>query len=234
MTCSEISEESPGRPWSLLGLAIALAAIVICPGCSDSSPIPDGGTDADASVPDGGITIDTFCPTFARTLCEGYSSCCEIEVDACIDRYEAECEAGEISSIRAGHATLDTAVARQCLDMYEQAFENCLYDDDFSSACRYQWYGFNGPGESCRDVWYCERGLGCNLDGVDGVCVELPDEGESCEETANCSPGGLYCSYEDWMCHREPQIGEPCERERICSAGVCLDGTCQAVPWCEG
>jgi hypothetical protein len=185
------------------------------------------------STPSGGIGVDEWCPAFAATLCEGYETCCAIpDPQGCIDQVQAECEAGEVSSIRAGFSTLDGMVAEVCLEAYRASFEDCMYDDAIGAACRYIWYGFNGPGEECRDVWYCERGLGCQGDGVEGTCVEFPLEGESCGETGECAPGGLYCSFVDWTCHREPALGETCERAGICAAGGCVDGTCQAVSWC--
>lgn len=182
------------------------------------------------------ITTENYCTNFVATLRAGYEQCCsmsEDEVNARLEFIEADCEAGEISSVRAGHSTLDSEIAQRCFDAYEQDFEDCIYDSALGAACRYRWYGFNGPGEDCRDVWYCERGLGCVGEFPDGTCTELPVEGESCGETAECAPGGLYCSYEDWTCHREPALGEACERDEICSAGSCVDGSCEPVPFCS-
>lgn len=204
-----------------VAVATALAIGLFVASCSDSTPHDEG------------VTVDEYCPAFASILCEGYQTCCSLpDLEGCIADIQAECEAGEVSSIRAGFSTLDGVVAERCLEAYRAAFDNCLYDEPIGDACRYIWYGFAGPGGACRDVWYCERGLGCNDPGPNGTCVELPGEGESCSETAACAPGGLYCSFEDWTCHPEPELGEACERTGICAAGSCIDGTCQARSWC--
>jgi len=232
LTIEAISTGSRAR---LIGLILAAAVAAACP--SSSTGPPDASPDAGAICPDpaadGGIAVDDYCPTFAEVLCTGYRQCCDIgDIEACRARVAAECEAGEISSIRAGQSCLDGPVARRCLDAWAAAFEDCLYDDDIGGACRFQWYGNAVAGESCRDVWHCERGLGCLLDGTSGTCIELPGEDESCAESTACRPGGLYCSYIDWTCHREPGLGDECERDGICAAGACEDGRCQEVPWC--
>ena len=208
-----------------LALLLALPAT----GCTTSTPSdPDAGTDA------GGLTVDEYCPTQAEVYCSGWESCCGLSssYDECVAWMLDECEAGEISSVRAGHSHLDGEVAERCLDAYARSFDDCMRDDDLESACRYRWYGDAAAGEPCRDVWHCQRGLGCVLEGTSGTCIELPASEESCEETGVCEPGS-YCSYEDWTCHDDPGLDEPCEREGICAAGRCTDGTCQAEPWCD-
>lgn len=214
-----------GRALGSLFVACSLAV-----GCSSSTP-ENGRCPA---TPPGGVAVDDYCAEFAQILCEGYHSCCEIEdLEGCIDRVFDECEAGEISSIRAGNSCLDGAVARGCLDAWDASFDDCLRNEDIGEACRYQWYGHAEVGEPCRAVWWCQRGLSCQLEGTSGICIQLPAEGESCAETASCAPGGLFCSYEDWTCHQEPDIGEPCEREGTCAVGHCAaDGLCQPTPWC--
>jgi hypothetical protein len=212
------------------GLAVAAIATGLCAAaCPGSTPDPDS-----CPAPgEHGVAVDDYCPELARTLCDGYAACCGLDdVAACEARVEAECEAGEISSIRAGSACLDPTVARECLDAWRDALADCSANEPLGEACRFQWYGHAGPGEPCRDVWWCTPGLGCRLDGTVGTCIELPDVGESCAETAACAPGGLFCSFVDWTCHREPGLDEPCERPGTCAAGACVEGTCQPVPWC--
>lgn len=228
--------QSSDRQPVLLTL-ICCVSLLILASCTKTTTPADGGVpDADfCPDPDveGGIAIDDFCPEYAQILCTGYQGCCEIDdITNCLNRVAAECEAGEISSIRAGFSCLDGPIARRCLDTMQEAFSDCLYNDYLGRACRYQWYGHAIAGEHCRDVWHCERGLGCVLDGTDGTCIELPGEDDSCGETGVCRPGGLYCSYIDWICHPDPELGEDCEREGICAAGACVEGVCQEVPWC--
>lgn len=202
-----------------------LAILLAASGCSRSTP----STEPDA----GGIAVDDYCPTQAEVLCDGWQRCCDLEdYDGCVEWMLHECESGEISSVRAGESTLDGVVAERCLEAYSRSFDDCTRNEDISAACRYRWYGDGAPGEPCRDVWHCQRGLGCVLSGTDGTCIEVPGASESCEATGVCQ-GGSYCSYADWICHPEPGLGEPCEREETCAAGACVEGTCQAVPWCE-
>lgn len=214
-----------------LTLVLCFFIAFVSSGCSEATK-----TEGCPATPPGGVSPDDYCSEFAEILCRGYDDCCGLpDVDGCIERIFDECEAGEISSIQAGQACLDGTVARQCLDAYRQAFEDCEYNDSLDDACRYQWYGLNTVGEPCRDIWWCERGLGCQLEGTAGVCVELPGLDEYCGDTAVCRPGGYYCSYEDWTCHARPVLGEPCEREdveNLCAVGVCFEGICQSTSWC--
>lgn len=213
----------------MTGRSILGAWLILLVGCSSSNPSGDRCPDPAA---DGGIAVDDYCPTFADILAEGLASCCEIDdVEPYRARVLGECEAGEISSIRAGISCLDGPIARRCLDAWRDDLADCVYDSDLDSACRFQWYGFAEAGESCRDVWHCRPGLACLLRGTEGTCVELPGEGESCGVSTACRPEGLYCSYEDWLCHRKPAIGDRCERSGICEVGVCQGGTCQEISW---
>jgi hypothetical protein len=204
--------------------------------CSDATPagVDGGDSDADADADrDAGLSVDEYCDAQARVLCDGYQACCDLEsYDRCIEILVEECEAGEISSVRAGEATLDGVVAERCLDAYARAYEDCVWNEDVGVACRYRWYGDAAEGEACRDVWHCRPGLGCALDGTSGTCVDLPGDGESCEAHGACEPG-FYCSYEDWLCHEEPGLGETCERPGICAAGECLGTTCAPVRFCD-
>ena len=214
-------DTSRAWPCTRLGmLALLLAA------CPSSTPGPDdGGAEA-------GLSVDEYCPRQAEVLCDGWGSCCGLEDrDRCIEMMLEECEAGEISSVRAGHSVLDGLVAERCLEAWAASFEDCLRNEDLGVACRYRWYGHAALGEDCRAVWHCQRGLGCALVGTAGTCVELPDAGESCEDGGVCQPGS-YCSYTDWTCRPDPTLDEPCERDGICAAGRCVEGTCRAVPWC--
>jgi len=212
------------RPTRGVFVAVLTVALFVS-ACSDATPHHDAG-----------ITVDTYCDAFSGALREGYEACCDYPADA-LDEYiefvRQDCENGEISSVRAGNSVLDSEVAEACIEAYRRDFEDCIHDVPLGAECRYRWYGFAGEGESCRDVWYCERGLGCVGTPPDGVCTVLPVDGESCGETAECAPGGIYCSFEDWTCHQDPNIGEPCEREGICTAGECIDGTCQAYSFCR-
>jgi hypothetical protein len=216
-------------------LVLSLIIMPSVAGCPESTTEdPPRCPDPEA---DGGVAVDDYCPTFASILADGYVGCCgETDVEQYRARIEAECEAGEISSIRGGFSCLDGPVARRCLDAWRASLASCQYDDDLDNACRFQWYGQAGPGEPCRDVWHCQRGLGCQIEGTSGICIELPGEGESCGESTVCQPGGFYCSYDDWICHSRVGLGEPCERSDMCEIGVCTEGgSCEGVPWfrCE-
>ncbi len=70
---------------------------------------------------------------------------------------------------------------------------------------------YPGPGEACAEFDACISGAMC----FDGLCVDLPDEGESC--LGDCAPG-LFCEFGNTLCVAMAGLDEDC------SSTPCADG----------
>jgi hypothetical protein len=77
--------------------------------------------------------------------------------------------------------------------------------------------GLGGPCHKTA-VGNCTHPLGCS---PEGVCRELPGEGEGCLTGRRCGPG-LVCNT---RCERAIVPGEPCSSSCV---GICRDGMCEA------
>ncbi len=80
---------------------------------------------------------------------------------------------------------------------------------------------YPGPGEACADFDTCISGAMC----FDGLCFDLPDEGESC--LGDCAPG-LYCENGDTLCVAAAGLDEdcsstPCADELRCENDRCVE-----------
>lgn len=69
--------------------------------------------------------------------------------------------------------------------------------------------------------------------GEEGVCSELPADGEDCVAAVGCRPGAI-CSAVDSKCHSRKGVAEPCVENAECITGVCGDsGKCAAPLDCS-
>jgi hypothetical protein len=84
-------------------------------------------------------------------------------------------------------------------------------------------------GEACDDLAPCNQFyLYCH----DGVCTDLPQLGENCDEAPQClgSTAGVHCSV--GLCEALRPDGSPCFQPNDCQSGICTNGECAAPAVC--
>ena len=67
--------------------------------------------------------------------------------------------------------------------------------------------------------------------GKDGVCADLPTDGQSCDAAIGCKPGAI-CLGSDGKCHTYQNVGKSCLEPAQCYSRACEDDECVAPQEC--
>lgn len=211
---------------SSLQLALALATLgaltLLAPACGDDE---SGGS---KSAP----TLESaYCAPLAELVCGRAVACgcgaafpAGLDEASCIEAYTARCTeayAPIAQAIEAGDAKLHAERAAECIQLLVSSTTGCEAPraSVVFGTCP-AWYASEVEiGEAC-EFPICADGRGSC---VDGVCVDRPGEGASCEGY-ECEPG-LVCSGE--MCTRPGLLGASCAGDEACDPPLrCLGGSC--------
>lgn len=203
----------------------------------------------------GGVPADQLADEFEQTICEAQVACGSYpDVETCRQNVFLDVDSDIpqlLALLEAGRLSYDEELARECLDLYESALDECTVFgadegviDQIDDTCGDVFSGDAAVGDVCYADEECAGDAECNVaDCQDqcctGTCVAvtpLPDAeiGESCAE-AECV-SGAYCDTND-VCRAQAQVGESCEGFGSCVTGAVCDldfqtnmGTCVVLP----
>jgi len=67
--------------------------------------------------------------------------------------------------------------------------------------------------------------------GTDGICSDLPGDGQECDAAIGCKPGAVCL--DDGSCHDLRSVGAACEYNQECYSGSCQNDKCAAPLDCN-
>jgi hypothetical protein len=203
----------------------------------------------------GSVGADELADELEQTLCEAQVACGAFpDVQTCRDTVFIDVDSDIpqfLALVDAGRLDYDGDKARECLDLYTDAFAECSVFgpdrailDQIEEQCGNVFTGNTAVGDVCYVDEECAGDAECNVSDCQdqcctGTCVAVtpvPDAaiGESCAE-ADCV-SGAYCDTND-TCVAQAQIGESCEGFGSCVTGAVCDldfqtnmGTCVVLP----
>jgi hypothetical protein len=111
---------------------------------------------------------------------------------------------------------------------------SCVFDGALGFHCE----PYVGEGDACHLglPGQCPVDQYCDAAAVmdEGVCRDLPGDGDACVLTDLCAPGFVCVLVDDAaVCRPIRDNGGDCDDDRACRSGNCVDGSCEPPPTCD-